>query len=245
MLYSLGHPKIFLVLLVGLVLAWIVHVAGQRLLQRLVPETKWYLQRRPGVAALVDPFAAVAALLSPAAVGWTPPVEWAGHRGRKRPLVLLLLAGPAANLVAGCVIIAAAVAWASAAAVQSVLRSWADAHLLGDFVDLADLFGGPSSPGFLTVGFAKDALFLIGIVQLLVAVISLIPLPPLEGGRLLFLFTPKTVGWQKAEYNLAERNIGLIIVLVGLVRISSGLTPPFAYLGDVIARAVALGISHL
>jgi Zn-dependent protease len=96
-----------------------------------------------------------------------------------------------------------------------------------------------------TVDFAKDALFLVAVVQLLVGVISLIPLPPLEGGRLLFLFTPKTGGWQKAEYNLAERNIGLIIVLVGLIRISGGLTPPFAYLGDVIARALALAISHL
>jgi Zn-dependent protease len=243
-LYSLGQPKIFLVLLVGLLLAWLVHVGGQRLVQRLVPETKWYLQRRPGAAALVDPFAAVAALLGPATVGWTPPVEWAGHRGPKRRLVMLLLGGPVANLVAGLVAFAALVGWVGGAVIRPTLQVWGSDHL-GDFVTLARSFDGPGAPGVFSAGFAKQVLFLLAISQLLVAVISLIPLPPLEGGRLLFLFTPKTAGWQKAEYNLAERNIGLIIVLVGLIRISSGLTPPFAYLGDVIARALALAISHL
>src|ERR1700712_4473319 len=105
MLYSLAHPETFLLLFVGLVLAWAVHVGGQRLVQARMPETKWLLQRRTGVAALVDPFAAVAAVLGTASAGWTPPVEWNHHRGSKRPLVILLLAGPIANLLAGAVLL--------------------------------------------------------------------------------------------------------------------------------------------
>lgn len=241
MLYTLDTPKIFVLLLLGVLLAWVVHVAAQRLVQRLMPETKWYLQRRPGAAALIDPFAAVAALLSPATVGWAPPVEWAGHRGSKRPIVTLLLAGPVGNLVAGLVLLEGFNAWAGAGALHGVLSAPGGfGDLLGNFEGFAKELNVVS---LRHAAFGQTVLLVFGLQQLLVGVISLIPLPPLEGGRLLFLFTPKTVGWQKAEYNLAERNIGLIILLVGLI--SLGFVPPFAYLADVIARALALGISHL
>jgi hypothetical protein len=245
-LYSLDTPKIFLVLLVGLALAWAVHVGAQRLVQRFVPETKWYLQRRAGAAALVDPFSAVAALLGPATVGWTPPVEWASHRGSKRRIVTLLLAGPLANLVVGMAAMAGLAGWAGATGVRFTLDAWAHAPGLGlgDFVDLARSMGGSGTPGLFTTGFAQGALFLVAASQLLVGVISLVPLPPLEGGRLLFLFTPRTPGWQKAEYNLAERNIGLVIVLVCMIRLGS-FPPPLAYIGEVIARGLALAASHL
>jgi Zn-dependent protease len=238
MLYSLADPKTFVVLLLGVLLAWAVHVGAQRLVQARISETKWLLQRRPGVAGFVDPFAAVAALLSPASAGWTPPVEWSMHRGSKRPLVTLLLAGPLANLVVGGACVAGAAAWAGKALTGALLSVYGDA--LGDFVHFAQVKVGVSTPAGAAVelSYVQHALFLIGFLQLLVAVISLIPLPPLEGGRLLFLFTPKTVGWQKAEYHLAERNIGLILVLAGLVRI--GLVPPFAYLADVITRGLSL-----
>lgn len=236
MLYSLDTFKIFLVLLVGCFLAWTVHVAGQRLVQHLIPETKWYLQRRAGATSLVDPFAAVAALLGPAAVAWTPPVEWSSHKGSKRRLVTLLLAGPVANLLAGVVLLEGLNLWVGKVSLRGAVDTYGQ-NFLGYFVDLAKLFDHAS--------FGQSALFLLGIQQLLTGVISLIPLPPLEGGRLLFLFTPRTAGWQKAEYTLVERNVGLIIVLVGLIRISSGLTPPFAYLGDVIAHGLALLVSHI
>lgn len=231
MLYSLDKPETFLLLLVGLLLAWVVHVMGQRLVQSRIAETKWLLQRQPGVAGFVDPFAAVGAVLGSASAGWTPPVEWNNHRGSKRPLVTLLLAGPVANLIAGAILLNGFSAWAGSANARVALAQYGD-------------FPGYFSQGAQVLGFGLNygqrALLLCGLLQLIVAVISLIPLPPLEGGRLLFLFAPKTVGWQKAEYQLAERNIGLIIVLAGLVRISSGIVPPFAYLADVVGHGLAL-----
>jgi Zn-dependent protease len=229
-LYSLADLQTFLTLLAGVLLAWVVHVGAQRLVQSRIPETKWLLQHRAGVAGLVDPFAAVAAILGPASAGWTPPVEWNSHRGSKRPLVILLLAGPLGNLVVGAGCLVGLRSWVGPGNTKAVLAAYRD--YLGSFVDFADGLSGGT--------YLQRALLLIGLVQLIVAVISLIPLPPLEGGRLLFLFTPKTVGWQKAEYQLAERNIGLIILLVGLIRISSGLVPPFAYLADVIAHGLAV-----
>ena len=50
-----------------------------------------------------------------------------------------------------------------------------------------------------------------------VAALSLVPLPPLDGGRLLFALAPRTPGWQKAEYQLDERNIGVAVLLALLL----------------------------
>lgn len=239
MLYSLGHPETFLYLLVGLLLAWGVHVGAQRLVQSRIPETKWLLQHRPGVAGFVDPFSAVAAVLGPGSAGWTPTVEWGSFRGRKRPLVLLLLAGPVANLLVGFLALIGFVHWVGKPLADQVVA--AQGGLYGNFVDFAWFLAPHNSP----LNHAQHALLLLGLVQVLVAVVSLLPLPPLEGGRLLFLFTPRSLGWQKAEYQLAERNIGLVIVLVCLIRISGGIVPPFAYLADVIAHGVALLAAQL
>jgi Zn-dependent protease len=237
-LYSLSHPAAFPLLLIGLFLAWGVHVEAQRLLQSRIPETKWLLQRRPGVAGFIDPFSAVGAILGPASAGWTPPVEWSHHRGPKRPVVLLLLSGPVGNLLVGAACLIGYDQWVG----QSLARATFDTYgnYLGDFVDFAQLVVQAKD-----LTYAQQALLLFGLVQLIVAVISLIPLPPLEGGRLLFLLAPKTIGWQKAEYQLAERNIGLIIVLLGLIRITSSIIPPFAYLADVIAHALTLLFNQL
>jgi Zn-dependent protease len=238
-LYSLAHPETFLYLLVGVLLAWAVHVGGQRLVQARMAETKWLLQHRPGVVGFVDPFAAVAAVLGPGSAGWTPTVEWGSFRGRKRPLVTLLLAGPVANLVVGFVGLVGFVQWVGADSARLLFADYSRSFL-GSFVDFAVSLDGKGLQGN-----AQLALLFLSLLQVLVAVVSLLPLPPLEGGRLLFLFTPRSVGWQKAEYQLAERNIGLVIVLVCLIRISSGIVPPFAYLADVIAHGVALLATHV
>jgi membrane-associated protease RseP (regulator of RpoE activity) len=47
--------------------------------------------------------------------------------------------------------------------------------------------------------------------------LSLVPIPPMDGGRLLFGLAPRTPGWQKAEYQLDERNIGIAVLLALLL----------------------------
>jgi len=44
-------------------------------------------------------------------------------------------------------------------------------------------------------------------------IVSLIPLGPTDGARLLWLLGGTSYGWQKARYQLEERNIGLGILL--------------------------------
>jgi hypothetical protein len=120
-LYSLADIQTFLILLGGVLLAWAVHVGAQRLVQSRIPETKWLLQHRAGIAGLIDPFAAVAAILGPASAGWTPPVEWNSHRGSKRPLVILLLAGPLGNLLVGAGALVGYRAWVGPGVATGVL----------------------------------------------------------------------------------------------------------------------------
>ena len=45
-------------------------------------------------------------------------------------------------------------------------------------------------------------------------ILSLLPLPPLAGSRLLFGLAPRSGGWQRAEYQLEERNFGVLALLV-------------------------------
>lgn len=52
-------------------------------------------------------------------------------------------------------------------------------------------------------------------------VLSLLPLPPLAVGRVVFLYAPTTAGWQRARYQLLETPLGgllaLAVVLVPVV----------------------------
>jgi membrane-associated protease RseP (regulator of RpoE activity) len=162
--------------------------------------------------------------------------------------VTLLLAGPLANVVVGFAVLVGFDHWVG----EGVATPFYDVYRqsFGGFVDFAqvnavDVVKTSTSSSLVSLTYVEHALLLLGMVQLLVGLVSLIPLPPLEGGRLLFLFTPRSLGWQKAEYQLAERNIGLIIILVCLIRLSSGIDPPFAYLADVITHALALLSTHL
>jgi membrane-associated protease RseP (regulator of RpoE activity) len=83
---------------------------------------------------------------------------------------------------------------------------------------------------------ADTALLLFGLMNLYVGILSLVPLPPLDGGRLLFGLAPRTLGWQKAEHHLVEQNIGLVVVLVLLLLPLGG---PQALLPSVLDHIVS------
>lgn len=44
-------------------------------------------------------------------------------------------------------------------------------------------------------------------------IISLLPVPPLDGGRILLVLAPPTPGWQRARFQLEERNVGVALAL--------------------------------
>jgi Zn-dependent protease len=81
--------------------------------------------------------------------------------------------------------------------------------------------GGGSVSQLLQFGASGDlalrALVLFSLANLMTGLLSLVPIPPLAGGRLLFGLAPRTQGWQKAEYQLDERNIGIAVLLALLL----------------------------
>ena len=153
-----------------------------------------------------------------------------GSPRAQAPLVTLLLAGPVANLLVGF--------WRWSASCTGCGKPLADSlvaaqgEFYGNFVDFAWLGRAPQ----LRALSRATGVLLFALLQVLVGVVSLLPLPPLEGGRLLFLFTPKTAG-------LAEGGVpaGRAQHRPGASCWSAHPTPaaaraPFAYLGDVIAH---------
>lgn len=130
------------------------------------------------------------------------------------------LSGPAVNLVLGVV----------------VLLGWR--FLYGP----ASQLGGAATVLQHGTQLSGDAgstiLLLIGASQLYLGALSLVPLPPLDGGRLLFALAPRSPGWQKAEYYLVQQNIGIAVVLALLIVPLGGPLPLLPQLLDSILSPV-------
>lgn len=198
MLFALDNPLSLVVLLLSFVVGLTAHGWVQSLVADRTGDRRPRLEGRllPDPRRHLDPFGAVAALLS--GLGWVKPVETPVVR-RRGALLAITLSGPAVNVVAG---IGLLLAWRFAyGPAEGLEGGWAEQLQKG--VE-ADAF-----PGAL--------LFLAGASQLYLGVLSLVPLPPLDGGRLMFGLAPRTHGWLKAEHHLVERNIGTIVLLALLV----------------------------
>jgi membrane-associated protease RseP (regulator of RpoE activity) len=88
---------------------------------------------------------------------------------------------------------------------------------------------GSSVPVHDNAGYA--ILGLVGVMCVAIGVLYLVPLPPLDGARIMWALAPPTPGWQKARYNLEEQNYGLgALVLLSLPLFSGeGLIVRIAY----------------
>ena len=194
MLYALGDPLSLLLLLVSFVVAvtalgWVSALVASRTGERTAAEGR----TSPDPRRHLDPFGVVAAAI--AGVGWAKPVH-APDRRRTGARIATLLSGPLVTMVLG----------------------------VGSLVAFR-LAGGRTSGTGLTLvlqyGASGDlllrALLLFGLSCVFVAALSLVPIPPLPGGQLLFGLAPQTPGWQKAEHQLAERGIGVAVLLALLI----------------------------
>lgn len=133
-------------------------------------------------------------------------------------MVAVALSGPAANLLLGA----------------GLLLAWGVAYgpaALGDRNPVQVLQEG--TPQGLE---PRVALALAGLSQLFLGALSLVPLPPLDGGRLLFALAPRTLGWQRAEHYLVTQNIGIVAVLVLLLFPVGGGSPPLLRLLQIVLR---------
>lgn len=195
MLYALGDPLSFVLLVISFLAAvtlhgWVQSLVAARSGDRLVQQTG---RTRPDPRRHVDPFGAIAGAI--AGIGWAKPVE-VDERVPRRTLLTVLLSGAVANVVVG---VAALVGF----------------RLLGGAVLGASTYqlqrGAPLDDVLLRT------LLLFGLMNVFVAALSLVPLPPLDGGRLLFALGPRSSGWQKARYYLVEQNIGVAVLLALLL----------------------------
>ena len=195
MLYALGDPLSLVLLLLSFLVAVTLHGWVQSLAARRAGDRTVVAERRtaPDPRRHLDPFGAVAAAI--AGYGWAKPVDPPDRR-RRSTLVTVLLSGALANVAVALGTLAVA------GAVYGGLRAGSVSQLLqyGADVDLA-----------------PRALVLFGLANLMTGLLSLVPIPPLPGGRLLFGLAPRTPGWQKAEYQLDERNIGIAVLLALLL----------------------------
>ena len=76
----------------------------------------------------------------------------------------------------------------------------------------------------------------LGLELLGIAVLSLVPLPPLPGWRLLELASTGSMGWQRAREYLVEKNLGVLALLVLLILPLGGSAPLLLVIVD---RAVS------
>ena len=216
MLQALGDPLSLLLLLAGFLLAVVVQGTSTAVLASRLGDTRPRAERRltPDPRRHVDPFGAVAGLI--AGIGWAKPFDPPDRR-RRGALIAVLVTGPVLNIVLGLGLL---VGFRIASGTSGVLPSRGYVSLLQFGV------GGPLE---------LRALLLVGLSLLFFGALSLVPLPPLPGGHLLFGLGPRSPGWQRAEYQLVERNIG-IAVLLALLLIPLG--GPQALLPTLLDTAV-------
>jgi Zn-dependent protease len=215
-LYALGDPLSFVLLLGSFLVAvtahgWVAAIAADRGGDRR-PRAEGRL--RPDPRRHVDPFGAIAGLIG--GFGWARPLEPSGLRRRRGALIASCLAGPLANLVLAGV---ALVGYRSTTGHPPLVVS---AAVLRD--------------GFPLGGAGQRGLLLFGLMNLYVGILSLVPLPPMDGGRLLFGLAPRSRSWQQAEYHLVEQNIGLVAILLLMLLPLGGPQPLLPAVLDDLAR---------
>ena len=220
MIYSLGQPVTFCGFLIGFVLGCVVHVATQRWVAARFggPALRWMFPAQQGAGRYINPFGAVGALLG--GVGWPTPVESASYqRAQRQRAIAVMLCGPLANALVSVVCLAVLARTDGSAFGSPTVGDLLRGHL------------GVSSAG-------PTLLSAVAAMNMYMAVLSLIPLPPLEGGRIMFLLAPRTLGWQKAEYYLVERNIGVAVLLLGLILSLGARAAPVLYVVGTIANPI-------
>lgn len=230
MLYALRHPVALAGLVLGFVVAVSVHAWARGEMARRTNQTG-LLSNPAGPRdprRQVDPFGLVSLLL--AGVGWMRPLEpsgrWRARRGRR---VLLALSGPVANLIVGG---GAFLAYRAVGGVG-----------LGPLA--SEVGARDSLQGSLVGSGPEQMLAGIAFAGLAMAVLEVVPLPPLEGADILFSFVPPTPTWQRIRYHLAEQNWGVALVLLLMLLPIAGNGPPLLQLIDVVVRAITQGLDKI
>lgn len=226
MIFYVGQPIVLLGMALGLVVAVFVHNLAQTIAGRMLADPVVRMSRRTLIDPKreFDPFGIIAMVIG--GLGWGRPVPLSEPRtrgGRKGRFIAALASGPIADIVVGLACVAGYAALTSGAPIFAPR-------------------GGGRIPVHSNAGYA--VLGLVGIMCVAAGCLHVIPLPPLDASRLMWVLAPPTPGWQRARYNLEEQNYGLgALVLLSLPLFGGeGLVVRIAYApaSALIERVLAL-----
>jgi len=165
--------------------------------------------------------------------GWAKPVpvNYSALRNPRPHMAWVAAAGPAANLVM-------AVLWVLALRVGVMLSDRADR-----WVDLAREHG---AGGVVEVAIKQGhgpAEFLIGMaaagvtVNLIFMLLNLIPIPPLDGGRILTSLLPSRAAWRFAK--IEPWGVPILLLLL-FTNVLNGVLGPLVFESEALLRAFVL-----
>ena len=202
-------PLLFAITVHEVAHGWVARKFGDPTAQRLGRLTLNPLKHIDPVGTILVP--GLLLLLGGFVFGWAKPVPvtWENLRHPKRDMAIVAAAGPAANLVM-------ALFWALIAriGVQFGAQSWA-----GLPMQYMGLFG-----------IEINAVFMI---------LNLIPLPPLDGGRVAVGLLPGPLAWQLARIEPFGFFILLGLLATGILGVIIG--PPIHMVERLISLIVGLG----
>ncbi|WP_261569359.1 Zn-dependent membrane protease [Frankia gtarii] len=197
MLFHLAEPAALLGIVVAFLIGVFAHDAAQVLTARVVRDPTPLRSGRltTGVKDRLSPFSGLAVFI--VGHGWAESVPmndvW---RRRRFHVAVAVLAGPLAYLLLA-------------------LGSLALFQVVGDpaRVFLGDRVTEVTVPD----SFAAELTLWLAITFGSMFIVSLIPVPPTDAGRLVFLLGGTSPGWRSAHHRLTDGNIGLVILLALLL----------------------------
>ncbi len=143
--------------------------------------------------------------------GWAKPVPvtWENLRKPKRDMAIVGAAGPAANL-------AMAVLWALVVKISFML---------------------PEGAAWIASPLSYMGAWGIGI-NLLLMVLNLLPVPPLDGGRVAVGLLPGKLAWQLSR--IEPYGLFILVALLATGALSMILLPPVQFFHGLVTKAVGL-----
>jgi Zn-dependent protease len=192
-LFYLNQPAVLLGVAMALYVGLVARDAAQVLVAQLlgdpVPRRSGRLSFHPQKKVMV--FSVVTMII--AGAGWAEPIPMSDQWRRLRYKVsLAVIAGPLAYLI---------LAFLAVLALRGVTTT--TSFDTGERVADISRVSAFNVKLFTGMAYTFSNMFIV----------SLIPTPPTDGGRILFSLGGTTHGWQNAKYQLEERNFGMVIVM--------------------------------
>ena len=196
MIFQISHPASLLGIALALIIGFYAHDVAQVLAARALgdpmPRRAGKLSPRP--ERHLGPFSVVAFIIS--GLGWTEPIPMNDRwRARRVQVTLAVAAGPLVQAALGLLALLAVRPFITTVVVTLGDRS---------FVQNATA----SFPGQMF--YAMSATF-VGL-----AILALIPVPPMDGGRILFTWGGQSYGWQHWREEF-DQKWGIPIILAILI----------------------------